>query len=227
MAKRIMLLVGLAAIIVLAAVGFIAVLRFRIAPSLPIQTQITILTPKPLGPVPVNMVRVAATPTSPQHAILSLTNSQPPTSSMLPVVSSISGCTILPLKSELRIVFNQGLFSSRCEFSESASQRLGSLAGTLRTTVSNCLLVVEGHTDAAPLSRYGPYKDNYALGLARAMKVAEALRTEHALDHMHIMVTSDGEQNPPFIGATETTDVKNRTVVIRLLPGYSETTGTK
>ena len=86
----------------------------------------------------------------------------------------------------------------------------------LQENAPNCRIIIEGHTDSYAMRKNSLYKDNYALGLQRALTVAEVLKSHHQIAGGRILVTSTGDTNPPFPGMDYESKSKNRTVVIRL-----------
>jgi flagellar motor protein MotB len=117
---------------------------------------------------------------------------------------------------ETNIVFDDGLFILRGKLKNSAKDQLAIFAGKLKKNAPNSQIVVEGHTDSYSMRKNGLYKDNYALGLQRALIVAEVLRSDHQIAGERILVTSSGDKNPPFPEVDNKSKLKNRTVVIRL-----------
>lgn len=133
-------------------------------------------------------------------------------------VFSMPGCSIQANQGETRVVFNDGLFTLRCKLKKSAKERLAAFTLLLQENAPNSRIIVEGHTDSYLIRKNSLYKDNYALGLQRALTVAEVLKSDHQIEGGRILVTSMGDKNPPFSGVDFESMLKNRTVVIRLLP---------
>ena len=129
---------------------------------------------------------------------------------------SVPGCFVHANQGEIRIVFDDGLFTLRCKLKTSAKERLSTFARLLRENAPNSRIIIEGHTDSYPMRKNSLYKDNYALGLQRALTVAEVLKSHHQIAGGRILVTSMGDTNPPFPGVDYKSKLKNRTVVIRL-----------
>ncbi|MBU4582312.1 MAG: OmpA family protein [Proteobacteria bacterium] len=129
---------------------------------------------------------------------------------------SVPGCSVHFNQGETRIVFDDGLFTLRCKLKNSAKERLSTFARLLRENSPNCRIIIEGHTDSYAMRKNSLYKDNYALGLQRALTVADILKSHHQIAGGRILVTSMGDTNPPFPGVDYESKLKNRTVVIRL-----------
>lgn len=131
---------------------------------------------------------------------------------------SVPGCSVYTNRGETRIVFNEGLFTLRCKLKDSAKEQFAIIARLLQENAPNSRIIIEGHTDSYPMRKSSDYKDNYALGLQRALTVAEVLKSDHQIASGRILLTSMGDANPPFPGVDYESKLKNRTVVIRLLP---------
>ena len=78
------------------------------------------------------------------------------------------------------------------------------------------LIQVRGHTDDTPMRGGGPYRDNYALGLARATRVVQFLRYDVGLTNAILSATSQGDEAPPFPNDTPAGRLKNRTVSLTI-----------
>ena len=130
----------------------------------------------------------------------------------------VLGVTVSTNDMGLAFTFDGGLFSYRCEMSDTGSQVLGALAQVLKPQLDPFCVLVEGHTDPEPVPQSSQMPDNYSLGLRRAMTVAEILRSRYGLAANKIVIASKGEQDPPFPGDDYDTKLRNRTVVLRLVP---------
>jgi outer membrane protein OmpA-like peptidoglycan-associated protein len=129
---------------------------------------------------------------------------------------SVPGWSVHTKKRETIIVFDDDLFTLRCKLKNSARERLSTFAHLLQENAPNSRIIVEGHTDSYPMRKNSLYRDNYELGLQRALTVAEVLKSHHQIAGGRILVTSMGDANPPFPEADYESKLKNRTVVIRL-----------
>lgn len=129
---------------------------------------------------------------------------------------TIPGFSVNTTEGETKVIFDEGLFSHSCNLKESAAERLSTLAHHLRENATNSRIIIEGHTDSLPVRKNSLYSDNYALGLQRALTVAEVLKSHHRIEGRRILVTSMGDTNPPFPEVDYESKLKNRTVVIRL-----------
>lgn len=135
-----------------------------------------------------------------------------------PPMLTIEGCTITTNATETRIIFNDGLFAYRAELSESGRGCLESAARCLQEHTEGFWIVVEGHTDSDPMPPNSVFKDNYALGLRRAMVGVEVIRNATTIQGTNILAVSAGGCVPPFAKDRADTKTKNRTIVIRLIP---------
>ncbi len=132
---------------------------------------------------------------------------------------SLASANVSRNNSDLVIVFSYGVFSSGTEITPEASRDLVQLSNQLREYSDAFTLLVEGHTDATPISSSGAkYVDNYALGMARAESVRNYLQTACQLPEGFIQTASAGESDPPFPNTTADSRRKNRTVVFKLTP---------
>jgi flagellar motor protein MotB len=216
-ARRLGILTALAIGLALAAVGLLALSRpqFLASPA----PSVILLTPS--REQHVSASRLTTLVPQPQPTS---TNAQgnsdarlEPETPRVPPLFSIAGATVSTNNTELRIIFDEGLFAYRCELTESARTRLETVGRAIRERAPDCWVIVEGHTDSDPLPPNSDFKDNFTLGLHRALAAAEVLKAR-AIPPQEIFVASGGDQAPVFPGDGYETKLKNRTVVIRLLP---------
>ncbi len=87
----------------------------------------------------------------------------------------------------------------------------------------NYSVIIEGHTDNIPIksSTGKQYMDNMELSFLRAKAVASIL-VESGISREHISVIGYGETRPIASNETDEGRVKNRRVVIKLIPGDKE-----
>lgn len=128
-----------------------------------------------------------------------------------------AGITSQNSSRSMRIIFNEGLFSTATRFSPSAVATLTALATQLRGQMDGYHLVIEGHTDATPVVSVGShYVDNFALGMARAEAVKRVLIETGSLAADTMRTASAGDSAPPFPNDTEASRMRNRTVTLTL-----------
>ncbi len=116
------------------------------------------------------------------------------------------------------LVFDFGIFTTMTNLSPRALPALHAVADRLGPHMSRFKLIVEGHTDTVPVSTSHTSLDNHALAMARASLVAKLLTGPMALPPDLVYTTSAGEMDPPFSNLDDATRIKNRTVVLKLIP---------
>lgn len=129
----------------------------------------------------------------------------------------IPGCFVYAGDRETKIVFNDGIFSFRCNLKKSAKKQLTIIAQLLENNAPNSRIVIEGHTDLISVRKNNLYKDNYELGMQRALTVAKYLKENYRIKEGRILVTSMGDTNQPFRETDYKSRLKNRTVIIRII----------
>lgn len=134
-----------------------------------------------------------------------------------PPLLAIPGCLVTTSSTETRVCFEEGLFFYRAELTELGRKQLEAVARELAIHANDFWIVVEGHTDSDPISPNSIYKDNYALGLHRAMVAVEVMKSATSISGQNILGVSAGENSPPFSKNDPDSKLKNRTVVIRLV----------
>lgn len=133
----------------------------------------------------------------------------------LPVIA-VEGVTVSASENQISMIFDEGIFRYRCEFSESGETALQNVAKALSETTRIEEILVEGHTDNDPVPVGGPYRSNYELGFDRATTVAKWLQSNGALPESVIRATSGGLENSPFSNDTYDFRLRNRTVVLHV-----------
>ncbi|MCP5046376.1 MAG: hypothetical protein GY940_04335, partial [bacterium] len=88
---------------------------------------------------------------------------------------NIAGVSLSNEGKYLLIKFHSGLFSSNNTFTPQAQKILLALARRLEPHIGRIKLHIIGCTDNVPMPAGAEFKDNIALGLARAVAVAEFL----------------------------------------------------
>jgi flagellar motor protein MotB len=114
------------------------------------------------------------------------------------------------------VVFEDGLFSSGALLKPAAERILDDLGAAIKSDAAAVVIAVTGHTDDVPLRPGAPFRDDVALGLARATAVAERLRTGADLDAGALLLRSLGSREPPFPNDSREGRLRNRTVVIQI-----------
>jgi flagellar motor protein MotB len=129
-----------------------------------------------------------------------------------------SGLSATQSPSELRIVFNQGVFANKCELTADGQRLARVVAEKIKQSGERFFIIIEGHTDNLPIYNDSPYKDNFHLGLCRAETILSIFHSEHGLPKSMLLGVSAGEKAPLYPNDSEETRHKNRTVSIRILP---------
>lgn len=222
-AKRLCLLAALSVTLALAAVGILSLsgLQFYAVGSPPA----ALLPFSQEEPVPASPVKMLVPPAQtftsdtniPTSFEIGSDDQSEQAMPRLPPFFAVSNATVLTNMLEARVIFDEGLFSYRCELTESARARLDEAGRAIAEHAPNCWIIVEGHTDSEPLPATSPFRDNYILGLHRAVAAVAVLKTT-PIPKQDVLVASAGDQHPIFPGDDQETKLKNRTVVIRLLP---------
>lgn len=127
----------------------------------------------------------------------------------------LEGVTLSESEGAVKVVFDGPVFSRYATISAGAGNVLRQLAEKLKGLGGSLAIRVRGHTDDAPITS-GAYRDNYALGMARAVRVVEFLRNDCGLTDAAFSASSDGEANPVYPNDTPADRVKNRTVTLEL-----------
>jgi len=142
-----------------------------------------------------------------------------------PPLFSIPACSVTTNLTETRIIFEEGLFARRCELISNANDRLDAVSRTLSERGTGCWIIVEGYTDSDPISANSIYRDNFDLGMHRGLVVAEVLKKTAGILPQDVLVSSAGDNiSPLFPGDESEIKMKNRTVVIHVMPKASATT---
>jgi len=116
------------------------------------------------------------------------------------------------------LTFEYGLFSFGVEFADDAEQALTAVGEQLKRCPDGVAVEIAGHTDDLPVPEGRRYRNNYALGMARAVAVAEVLREKAGLPSNLLSVRSLGESDAPYPNDSPENRARNRTVVIRVIP---------
>ena len=213
--KRIVLLVGIAVVVFISAVGTFTL--FTVAKnngltqyksSIPTAQKSKIARPEASLQLPTAELVTKTEQSSNTVSYIDFSES----------LSKVSGCSVYTNHKEICVVFNEGLFRSLCELEETAYAHFGDLAKVLKENVQNCWFIIEGHTNSWPVPPNSVFKDNYSLGLHRAIAVAEIFTSLHQVPANSFFITSTGVMDPPFSGDDYRAMRKNMTVVIRIIP---------
>lgn len=131
---------------------------------------------------------------------------------------TLPGISFRKQQDALVATFDAGLFSSGTVLSVSAVRLLTELGQRLEARAGQLSVEITGCTDDRPVPSHGRYRDNSALGMARAVAVVELLREATRLPERALLVRAGGDANAPYPNDSPAGRARNRTVTIRILP---------
>jgi excisionase family DNA binding protein len=137
---------------------------------------------------------------------------------ILPVLFELSGTTITSNNNEIRITFQEGIFTSGITVGESGRAQLGRVAEFLKANAPDFWVIIEGQTDSKAVRAGSPFRDNYTLGLRRAVAATEVMRSDSQFPTDRLLASSAGGMAPPFPEDEPGSAARNRTVILRLVP---------
>jgi len=141
---------------------------------------------------------------------------------LLPALFNLSGTTVNSNNNEIRITFQEGVFSSGITVSDSGKGQLARVAEFLKVNAPDFWVIIEGQTDSKPVRSNSPFRDNYTLGLRRAVAATEVMRSETQFPNDRLLASSSGGLPPPFPEGDPGSASRNRTVILRLVPRILE-----
>jgi flagellar motor protein MotB len=141
---------------------------------------------------------------------------------LLPALFNLSGTTVNSNNNEIRITFQEGVFSSGITVSDSGKAQLARVAEFLKVNAPDFWVIIEGQTDSKPVRSNSPFRDNYTLGLRRAVAATEVMRSETQFPNDRLLASSSGGLPPPFPEKEAGSASRNRTVILRLVPRILE-----
>lgn len=186
-----------------------APLQVQLAPIQPPQNAATIQdgTPQPSLPI-------ASTP--PVSRSLEAINR------LLPALFNLPGATIKSNNNEIRMTFQEGIFTSGVTVGSAGKAQLTRVAEFLKANAPDFWVIIEGQTDSSAVRANSPFRDNYTLGLRRAVAATEVMRSETQFPNDRLLASSAGGLPPPFPENQPGSASRNRTVVLRLVPRILE-----
>lgn len=137
---------------------------------------------------------------------------------LLPALYNLQGATITSNNNEVRVVFQEGIFSSGIKIDSTQRNLLASIAEFLAANAPDFWVIIEGQTSSDPVRPGSPFRDNYTMGLRRAVAATEVMREDGGFPQQRILATSAGGMPPPYDEAQPGSAARNRTVVLRLIP---------
>lgn len=125
----------------------------------------------------------------------------------------IPGCTIKPSDEGVLVVFDKGIFKSRCIFKETAYDDIKAVSDALIGLEECPWIIVEGHVAPGFTPPPEDYASSYEFGQERAELVANLMVSKCNVPRNRVLVTSVGGDHAMFPSG----DARNRSVVIKLL----------
>lgn len=197
------------------------------APTTSTKAMDTVALQAPPAPQQAPQAAAAAKEGTQQPAVPIATN--PPVSRsleainrLLPALFNLSGTTVNSNNNEIRITFQEGVFSSGITVSDSGKAQLARVAEFLKVNAPDFWVIIEGQTDSKPVRSNSPFRDNYTLGLRRAVAATEVMRSETQFPNDRLLASSSGGLPPPFPEKEAGSASRNRTVILRLVPRILE-----
>lgn len=175
-----------------------------------------------LKPIPAPEIAKSSTPIStPQPVDKGLES----INRILPALFDLSGCSINSSNNEIRIVFQEGIFSSGVSIGSQGRTQLARVAEFLNANAPDFWVIIEGQTDTGKVRPKSPFRDNFTLGLRRAIEATAVMREEGNFPADRLLASSAGGLTPPFPENQPGAAARNRTVVLRLVPKSSPLPG--
>ncbi|MCX6961413.1 MAG: helix-turn-helix domain-containing protein [Verrucomicrobia bacterium] len=168
------------------------------------------LTPEVPAPRTAPIAQVAAAPAPDQN--LEAINR------LLPSLMELPGCVITSNKNEIRIKFEEGIFASGLKVDKKGREQLALTGALIAKNAPDFWLIIEGQTDGTAMRQQSPFRDNYTLGLRRAVAATEVLREDSNFPAERLLVSSTGGMTQPFSSDVPNAAARNRTVILRLVP---------
>jgi flagellar motor protein MotB len=138
--------------------------------------------------------------------------------SLLPSLMELPGCVITSNKNEIRIKFEDGIFASGVKVDKKGREQLALTGAMIAKNAPDFWLIIEGQTDGTAMRQQSPFRDNYTLGLRRAVAATEVLREDGNFPAERLLVSSTGGMTQPFTNDVPNAAARNRTVILRLVP---------
>lgn len=127
---------------------------------------------------------------------------------------SIPNCDIQTSNNAVSIVFQEGLFRTRCLFAEKTQDNLAGVAQALKSVDQSVWIIIEGQSESYHVPPNRDFANNHELARARATAVANVLSSKYGISPACIFATATDQ---PLFTETDGIQPKNRTVVIKLV----------
>ena len=173
-------------------------------------------TPKPVTLTPEVPARTA--PIAPVAAAPAPDQNLEAINRLLPSLMELPGCVITSNKNEIRIKFEEGIFASGLKVDKKGREQLALTGALIAKDAPDFWLIIEGQTDGTAMRQQSPFRDNYTLGLRRAVAATEVLREDSNFPAERLLVSSTGGMTQPFSSDVPNAAARNRTVILRLVP---------
>ncbi len=173
-------------------------------------------TPKPVTLTPDVPARTA--PIAPVVAEPQVDPNLEAINRLLPNLMELPGCVITSNKNEIRIKFEDGIFASGVKIGKKGREQLALTGALIAKNAPDFWLIIEGQTDGTAMRQQSPFRDNYTLGLRRAVAATEVLREDGNFPAERLLVSSTGGMTQPFTSDVPNAAARNRTVILRLVP---------
>lgn len=136
------------------------------------------------------------------------------TRGIVDALEGLAGVAVDPLPEGIRVTLAVGLFTEGVRMDPRGAAVLTGVGHALEPWSGQIEVQLVGHTDRIPMRPGSRYRDNFALGAARAVAALEHLRTTTGLPGGILVARSVGAATPPH--PDEGTE--NRTVVLMVRP---------
>jgi excisionase family DNA binding protein len=161
------------------------------------------VAPQPSTPI--------STPRTPDVALESINR-------ILPGLFNLEGTIVRSDNNEIRVMFQEGVFSSGINVNRDGRDRLARISEFLAANAPDFWVIIEGQTDSVKVRPGSIFRDNYTLGLRRAVAATEVMREDGGFPPGNMLASSAGGAEAPFPEDEPGAEKRNRTVVLRLVP---------
>ena len=134
-----------------------------------------------------------------------------------PLNIDVNGIYAKPEGNNTILIFDSGLFSRNTRLTQDGKALLTTLARQLESYVGKVSITVTGVTDDIPMPEQSRYVDNGALGMARALKVVDHMRSTSRLPADMFSIEGKVRDAAPYANDSPVNRLRNRTVVMRIL----------
>ena len=136
------------------------------------------------------------------------------TQGIVDALEGLAGVAVDPLPEGIRVTLARGLYTEGVRMDPRGAAVLTRVGYALEPWSGQIEVQLVGHTDQIPMRPGARYRDNFALGAARAVAALEHLRTTTNLPGGILVARSAGAAAPPHPDQ----GIVNRTVVLVVRP---------